>query len=371
MTGTAGRTGSAERPWRSPPVQAQLVAALLDRSPDSELLGAWLGQHGAAARNGQLQTLLPLAFARLLETGSDAEIVEQARAAFFETSRLNMARVTRLLAVLGRFSEEGIPAVVLKGAALILRYYRSYGARPMADVDVLVRPSDVGRAAALLRHLGWTTPAPRSEAELASAMRVHHAWAFYAPPFHNLDLHWRVLNVTSPEVEVMFWEGTELLEVAAAQVRVLNPADQIFHVCAHAVQPAWTPSPAWMIDVAAILDATGAVLDWARFVDTARRTNTSVRHCAAIADLNLFLGDRIPAPVLDALDSIDAPGWERREFALFSRMPPFRRHHLLRWHWYQFKRRRAFDDGWAHRPTVAGFADYVRLKLQLNRLEGR
>jgi hypothetical protein len=304
--------------------------------------------------------LLPLIFRRLVDVGLDIGIVEQARAAYLETSWQNLARIARLTAVLRRFEEVGIPAVLLKGAALALRYYRNLGMRSMADIDLLVHPADVRRAAALLAELGWTQTGGAGADLIPAGMRVLHAWPFEAAPLHSLDLHW-TLNVRSPEVDEMYWAATGTFETDSMAIRTLSPADQVFHICTHAVQPSWSPSPRWMVDVMAVLDSPGAHVDWPRMVDMARRTNATVRLHAALVELRPYASDRIPASVLDALSSAPAPSWEQRELALFSRIPPFRRLDVLRWHWYLFRRFRPSDASWSRRPLPVGFAEYVRL----------
>ena len=50
----------------------------------------------------------------------------------------------------------GLPVVPLKGSALHALGFYAAGDRPMADIDLLVRESDVGTATALLLQLGYT-----------------------------------------------------------------------------------------------------------------------------------------------------------------------------------------------------------------------
>ena len=235
-----------------------------------------------------------------MDAGLDTDIVQKAKAAYLETSWQNLARVARLLVVLRRFEEAGIPAVLLKGAALALRYYRNFGMRSMADIDLLVHPADVRRAAALLADLGWIASGVARSDLLPTKMRVLHAWPFEAAPLHSLDLHW-TLNVRSPEVDEMLWAATETFEVESTMVRALSPADQVLHVCTHAVQPTWSPSSRWIVDVLTVLDAPGTRIDWARMVDVARRTNATVRLQAALVELMRYASDRIPASVMDGL----------------------------------------------------------------------
>ncbi len=65
-------------------------------------------------------------------------------------------RIEELLRLLDRrCAEGGIAAVALKGAALhAMGLYRS-GERPMADIDLLVRPQDAEKTAAMLLTLGF------------------------------------------------------------------------------------------------------------------------------------------------------------------------------------------------------------------------
>jgi hypothetical protein len=68
-------------------------------------------------------------------------------------------RHVRIVELLQRIDQsarrEGIMAVALKGAALHALGVYAPGERPMADIDLLVRPQDAGRAARMLESLGY------------------------------------------------------------------------------------------------------------------------------------------------------------------------------------------------------------------------
>jgi hypothetical protein len=79
---------------------------------------------------------------------------------FLEEQRVHTAnrhvRIGELLQRLDRHTrEEGIAAIALKGAALHALGLYAAGERPMADVDLLVRPRDAERSARLLESLGY------------------------------------------------------------------------------------------------------------------------------------------------------------------------------------------------------------------------
>jgi hypothetical protein len=62
---------------------------------------------------------------------------------------------TVLQQIAARAVAEGLALVALKGAALHALGMYAAGERPMADIDLLVRPADAGRAAALLASVGY------------------------------------------------------------------------------------------------------------------------------------------------------------------------------------------------------------------------
>lgn len=71
-------------------------------------------------------------------------------------TRTRHARIQELLLSIDRKAREtGVAATALKGAALHQTGLYEAGDRPMADVDLLVRPADGERAAALLTSLGF------------------------------------------------------------------------------------------------------------------------------------------------------------------------------------------------------------------------
>ncbi|MHB8816938.1 MAG: nucleotidyltransferase family protein, partial [Steroidobacteraceae bacterium] len=81
-----------------------------------------------------------------------AEFLEEQRA---HTTRRH-ARIADLLQRLARGAREnGVAAVALKGASLHAMGLYAAGDRPMADIDVLVRPRDVRSAGRLLTSMGF------------------------------------------------------------------------------------------------------------------------------------------------------------------------------------------------------------------------
>jgi hypothetical protein len=110
----------------------------------------WIVARAVAAMHG----VSPL-LSRTLHWGGPAGWAE-----FLEEQRTHTAkRHVRIDGVLQRMDqrarEAGIAAVALKGAALHAMNLYAAGDRPMADIDLLVRPADAERAAGMLESLGY------------------------------------------------------------------------------------------------------------------------------------------------------------------------------------------------------------------------
>ncbi len=73
--------------------------------------------------------------------------------------------------LLAAFAIVGIRIILLKGAALAHRIYPRPELRPMVDIDVLIDPTDMERAVAITRGLGYSF-ALRHESRFAG--RLHH-----------------------------------------------------------------------------------------------------------------------------------------------------------------------------------------------------
>jgi hypothetical protein len=108
-----------------------------------QALAAWLTRHDLAG----------LAFASVLST--ELDLAERLKPAALGAAAANLAHFATLELIETRFAIEGIPIVLLKGAALATTAYRDSSLRPMTDLDLWVRDEDMPRASGVLSGLGF------------------------------------------------------------------------------------------------------------------------------------------------------------------------------------------------------------------------
>jgi hypothetical protein len=134
--------------------------------------------------------------------------------------------------VVGALAESGVHSVLLKGPSIAGWLYEGEIARPYADTDLLVSPTLVTRAAAVLGSLGfrreWGT--------------LDHA-GMQAPPSYpwtrrglTVDLHEVLPGAGGPPQEVwgLLSRTTQALRVGGREVAVLGLSERLVHLALHA-----------------------------------------------------------------------------------------------------------------------------------------
>src|SRR5207247_493895 len=142
-----------------------------------ELLQAALRRDGGTARRWESvrhrypldeimsrkpRRLLPLVEDGVRREHAPADLIDRAvlEDAHADAARQHEVHVAWIAPVIDRLRGEGVELVVLKGLALALEYYDTPALRPMVDVDVLIRPRDIGITMRTLEVAGWTPRAP-------------------------------------------------------------------------------------------------------------------------------------------------------------------------------------------------------------------
>ncbi len=123
----------------------------------------------------------------------------------------NQVRTGVLHDILSAYHAAGVPALVLKGAALAHTVYPEPGLRPMSDLDILVREGDLWRAQSLLAGLGFDAPLP------AGPALAHRHLALAARRVEGLSIH----------VEIHHKLLSDYFDHAASFIHLRSPARPI------------------------------------------------------------------------------------------------------------------------------------------------
>lgn len=305
------------------------------------------------------EKLLPVLWSRLRGHTSNVppRIADRIHAQAAVTEfRMAMTRTT-LEEVVGQLAAEGIRVLLLKGAALATTVYPSFEARPMGDLDLLVRPDHAQRAWQCLVDSGWT---PEFEGGERFYAGHHHLVALVDPGRLHLvlEVHRAMLPLAGPFTldEADVWRDARSVTIGATTASVPSDTHQLLHLCVHFGWSNMLHSGLGrtMRDVTTL--TTRGRVDWSRFVDLAHSTRS-----ATCAYWTLRLAKSLSgAPVPDALLARLRPAGLWRSFraleralvasALTGACPSVG---LMRWMWQAAIRPRASGHGSA-RPWTVG-----------------
>ncbi len=172
-----------------------------------------------------------------------------------------------LVRLMRALESNGIEALTYKGPALALMLYGDVALRQFVNLDVLVRDSEVEKAARVLAGQGYSRATDYNLNEMGVIQD-------YEDVFCNqgglgiLDLHWRIMNhfPFAPESDSLF-AGARRIAIGEAAVLTLSPADMMLVLCLHSTKHGWTDlsNPC---DIAGMVRANRDV-DWAKVLDKA------------------------------------------------------------------------------------------------------
>jgi hypothetical protein len=300
---------NAAREWCFTFQQELLLRAALSEGDD--VLSSWhewKKSADTAHLDGGSVRLLPLVYYNLNLHCVEEAMVGRLKEEYVRTWYHNELLFHEIASLLRSFHIAGIETIALKGVALALHFYRDTGLRPMSDGDILVRPEKADLAIELLHQAGWKSVYRSPEALIP----YQHSVEFSDGQGHSLDLHWKILWDGRQEVsDDEFWESSIPIEINDVPTRILNPTDQLLHVCVHGA--AWSDLPPlrWVADAAIIMRRAGPEINWDRLIAQTKSRHLMLPVRDTLGYLQNLLALPVPKDVFIAIQNIPASRLER------------------------------------------------------------
>lgn len=282
------------------PARDEAVVELLESGLDWEYFSWLVGKEKA----------IPVAHARL--SGYPARLVPPEVCAALSRQALvtqfRMARLEqRLRETLAALRAAGIDVILLKGAGLAATVYRSFAERPMADLDLLVRPEHGAEAWEVVRRTGWRPEGLDGHDGLYAEHQHYPPLVDEGGTNLGLDLHTALLSAGHPfELTLaQIWGRAEPVPGLGPGVYVLDRATQALHLCLHFAWSHVMRASAWRTfrDLGTLLDS--GRIDWGELVDLARSTRAATCSYWTLRLARDLAGVEVPA---ESLARLSPPG---------------------------------------------------------------
>jgi hypothetical protein len=250
--------------------------------------------------DGQTVSLLPMLYRRLrLEDWSHPKlpILKGVYMRSWYANRLAFTDAAQALQIL---ESEGLPTMVLKGAVLAIDHYQDAGARPMADVDVLIPHDACNRAVSALEAKGWTRVEPVMYGE------VH----LMSPRGAFCDLHWALQPELEPPEGPMrsaddFWSSAIDFEIEGVKTLRPSQSDLLVHGCVHGARWADGTHIIWLADTAVLLSTS--VIDEGRLLAQSEKRRCLLAVSETLRYARDILNTPAPGSILERFEAARPP----------------------------------------------------------------
>ena len=126
----------------------------------------------------------------------------------------------------------------------------------------------------------------------------------------HFDLHWNTIWwCRGGNADDDFWDGAILVTLNEIPTRILNPTDQLLHVCVHGARYgrnaySYAPVPIlrWAADAIQILSSSD--IDWDRFIYQAQKRSLELQLRDALYYLEEITGAQFPLGTIEKIDNI-------------------------------------------------------------------
>ena len=237
---------------------------------------------------------------------------------FFGLAARNILLSRELATLLRAFEEQQVRCAPLRGLDLAERLYGDITARPMGDLDLLVRKEDLAEVATILQGLGYRGIDRRAGFAQAFCNTLEfykdrHGWIIVEP-------HWTIAYppfVDRVDMEGV-WRRCSRGRVVGVDTWLLAPEDLLFHLCLHLTHRDGTAPLLWFYELDRLLRQEEAALDWHRLVVTAREAGLESLLSRTLGKVRALFGTPLPDRVLDQLASTSSTSLEGRLVRLLA-----------------------------------------------------
>ncbi len=258
-------------------------------------------------RDATQQGLLPILY-RWLKTSDSgqmpsASIQDQIKERVVGLAARNVLLAQELASILRAFEVRQVACVPVRGLALAELLYGDVTARPMGDIDLLVRKEDLPEVAEGLKGLGFKEMDRRPGFATAFSSTLEfckdrHGWVIVEP-------HWSIAYPPFADRVDMdqVWKRCVRGRVVGVDTWLLGRADLLVHLCFHLIHGGDNAPLLWLYELDRLLRQEKAALDWPQVMLLARETGLALFLAEVLGKVKGLFDSPIPDEALSELNA--------------------------------------------------------------------
>lgn len=256
----------------------------------------WEALSDAAYQHG----LGPLVYQRLKRAGAlellPPLVFDKLRQGFLVNTARNLIYQRQTAQLLQALSEQGIPAIALKGIYLAEHIYEDISLRVMSDVDIMVKKEHVARAIAAMQKLGYQTSTYFNAQD--SNRDVKHVPPMSKTGAAYLEIHYALLEEDRPfSIDIPgLWQRAVPAKIGGVEALALSVEDLLLHLCIHMTyQHRFNMGLRGLVDILEVLWHYENQVDWELLHRRAEEWRAGRVLAVSLSLLHKLLGVWVPA----------------------------------------------------------------------------
>jgi hypothetical protein len=276
--------------WPNAEQKLLLQACLLSGSEAQKSWKIWLRRIDIETLEPASLRLLPLAYRNPSIQKLKGPILDRCRGCYRKTWLENQLNWKGVRSSLDLLTEHGVQVVLLKGIAMILAHYQDLGARPIGDIDVLVRIEDLPTVQEIFRKNGMRSSDPRLDLQNKEQLSRWHAISFWDKEGRDIDLHWYFIHEQSLALD----QAVMRHKIPFESYFIPSPTHLFLQTCIHGSKFSPIPLIRWVADAMTLLRRS--LIEWDALIDLAKEAHIAYPMAHALE----YLVEEFNAPIPDA-----------------------------------------------------------------------
>ena len=198
-----------------------------------------------------------------------------------------------LHSIVDRFNENDLSLLLFKGPLLLHELYDSIALRPMADIDILVKKTEMDRVNNVLKTLGY-----RSEPLRQWFLQEYYCLEYYHRSELPIEVHWELLHpqdffqTAAMLPSACVWESARPINIGKGRAFAMSDETHLLYLCLHMAKHfVQRTRLIWACDIALILKNKKTTLDWPGFWRLAEDSGYPKLVTDALAYVEQHLGE--------------------------------------------------------------------------------
>lgn len=253
--------------------------------------------------------LIPLLYSKLHKNKLTAEtpktILSQLQKTFNYCNCILIKREAEIKKILLRFNKDKTDVVVLKGSYLAEKYYDNATERPMSDIDLLIRFSDLEKTVSILKKLGYSLA---EEYHIDTRLKnAKHLPLFQGPGRTSIEVHWTIYHpvvCSKPGLDMdELWRNMRKAHLLGVECLALAPEDLLVYLCIHIAEDKFQQKILHLYDIVKVIEKSN--ISWDIVFEKANKWDAIKPVYCVLLCMNNFFNVNLSKKIIEKFRPVD------------------------------------------------------------------